>query len=45
MKALIHFPIDRVAPTGGPAGYLYNLRQGLDEIDVRGIDFLPAAGA
>lgn len=45
MKALIHFPIDRVAPTGGPAGYLYNLRQGLEEIGVGGIDFLPAAGA
>ena len=42
---LIHFPVDRVAPTGGPAGYLCNLRRGLDEIGAGGFEFLPAAGA
>lgn len=37
---LIYFPINRLAPTGGPAGYLYNLKLGLDDI---GVDycFLP----
>lgn len=43
-RVLIHFPIDRLAPKGGPAGYLYNLRLGLDEIGAECFDFLPPAG-
>lgn len=44
-KILIHFPVDRIAPKGGPAGYLYNLRLGLEEIGAEGFDFLPPVGA
>lgn len=44
-KILIHFPSDRIAPKGGPAGYLHNLRLGLEEIGAERFDFLPPAGA
>lgn len=44
-KVLIHFPEDKLAPKGGPAGYLYNLRLGLEEAGAKGFDFLPPAGA
>ncbi|MGO5205021.1 glycosyltransferase family 4 protein [Parolsenella catena] len=45
-KVLIHFPIDKLVPKGGPAGYLLNLRQGLIECGFSGsFDFLPEAGA
>ena len=44
MTVLIHFPIDRVAPTGGPAGYLCNLKRGLEEVGATSFEFLPHAG-
>lgn len=44
-KVLIHFPEDKLAPKGGPAGYLYNLRLGLEEVGAKGFDFLPPAGS
>ena len=44
-KVLIHFPEDKLAPKGGPAGYLCNLRLGLEEVGAEGFDFLPPAGA
>lgn len=40
---LIHFPIDRVRPVGGPAGYLWNLNKGLKAIGADGYEFLPPA--
>ena len=27
MKVLIYFPENQLSPKGGPAGYLYNLKQ------------------
>ncbi|WEV74286.1 hypothetical protein OZX74_01635 [Bifidobacterium sp. ESL0798] len=44
MKRLIHFPINEVLPIGGPAGYLSNLKRGLDEIGAHEYEFLPAEG-
>ena len=44
-KTLIHFPKDRIAPKGGPSGYLYNLSCGLNEIGAEGFDFLPPVGS
>ena len=44
LKTLIHFPIDRIAPKGGPSGYLYNLSCGLNEIGAEGFNFLPPVG-
>lgn len=38
---LIHFPKNKLMPTGGPAGYLWNLSQGLDAIGAKGYEFLP----
>ena len=32
-KLLIYFPEDKLQPTGGPAGYLWNLNKGLHEVD------------
>lgn len=32
-KVLIYFPERKLAPKGGPAGYLYNLRQGLSQME------------
>lgn len=45
MRKLIHFPVNKLAPKGGPAGYLYNLRQGLNQIGAEGYDFLPEVPA
>lgn len=42
-KFLIHFPENKIAPKGGPAGYLNNLRLGLEENDEEEFSFLPAA--
>jgi hypothetical protein len=39
---LIHVPQNDLSPVGGPCGYLYNLKNGLDAIDCNEIDFLPA---
>lgn len=42
-RALIYFPQNDITPRGGPAGYLYNLRVGLQDIGrVDDIDFLPS---
>lgn len=43
-RILIYFPEDRLAPIGGPAGYLYNLQQELKDMhmDDFNIAFLPA---
>ncbi len=44
-KILIYYPENNLAPTGGPAGYLWNLRQGLNNLefdDIR-IDFYNTA--
>ena len=38
---LIHFSENKLMPIGGPAGYLWNLRQGLTQIDAHGYEFLP----
>lgn len=39
---LIYFPENEIRPCGGPAGYLYNLRIGLEDINhVSDVDFLP----
>jgi glycosyltransferase involved in cell wall biosynthesis len=32
-KVLIYYPEDNLKQVGGPAGYLWNLKQGLDKID------------
>ena len=40
---LVHFPINKLKPVGGPAGYLWNLKQGLDQIKASGYAFLPEA--
>lgn len=40
MKKLIFKNINELAPTGGPNGYIYNLKQGLDLIDDNEISFL-----
>lgn len=34
-KVLIYFPESKLAPTGGPAGYLYNLKNGLDAMKAK----------
>lgn len=40
---LVYFPENALAPKGGPAGYLYSLKLGLDQIGVGDIKFLPPA--
>lgn len=40
MNCLIYFDVSNLAPVGGPAGYLYGLKQGLDEIGCKQIEFL-----
>lgn len=35
-KLLIYYPEDQLQPKGGPAGYLYNLRNGLEQIKQEG---------
>lgn len=32
-KLLIYYPESMLKPVGGPAGYLFNLRQGLDTLN------------
>lgn len=44
-KVLINFPVDKLAPKGGPAGYLYNLHHGFERIVSANFDFLPAGGS
>lgn len=44
-RKLIHFPIDKLAPKGGPAGYLYNLSHGLEGLADADVDFLSACGS
>lgn len=39
---LIYFPEDKLKPSGGPAGYLYNLKQELIKLGNKEIVFLPA---
>ena len=39
---LIYFPENMLKPCGGPAGYLYNLKQGMTEQESKQIVFLPA---
>ena len=41
MRALIYFKKSELSPVGGPRGYLYNLKVGLDENNIENIDFLP----
>ena len=45
MTRLIHFPLNGLKPTGGPAGYLWNLSQGLDQVGISGYEFLPSLPA
>ena len=42
-KILIYRRESELSPTGGPKGYLYNLKNGLDKIDTSdlSISFLP----
>ena len=40
MKTLIYFNKNELKPTGGPAGYLYNLKQELDKNKIDNIEFL-----
>ena len=42
-KLLIHFHENMLAPTGGPAGYLYNLVSGIHSDSIR-VDLLPPSG-
>lgn len=44
MTKLIHWPVDRLAPKGGPSGYLFGLKHGLEQNDVRDFEFLPPVG-
>jgi hypothetical protein len=41
-KILIHFPENKIAPKGGPAGYLFNLKLGLERNGAEEFSFLPA---
>lgn len=41
---LLHWPEDRLAPTGGQSGYLYNLNIGLRDIGATNYRFLPPEG-
>lgn len=45
MTRLIYFPKNKLKPTGGPAGYLWNLAQGLKGAGLSGYEFLPDAPA
>ncbi|TGY59695.1 glycosyltransferase [Coriobacteriaceae bacterium] len=44
-SVLLHWPQNKIKPTGGPAGYLYNLRKGLESLGESGYAFLPPAGS
>lgn len=37
-RVLIYFPERQLAPKGGPAGYLYNLKNGLDMVNHDGLE-------
>ena len=37
-KLLIYFPERKLKPSGGPAGYLYNLRNGLKDFNYKDSD-------
>lgn len=37
-KVLIHFEERKLKPVGGPAGYLWNLRQGISELEKADVD-------
>ena len=39
-KLLIYMPIEKLKPTGGPAGYLYNLYKELSIKNVKNVNFL-----
>lgn len=39
-RILIYMNKNELRPTGGPFGYLYNLKKGLDELKVENIEFL-----
>lgn len=39
-STLIYFDVANLAPVGGPSGYLYSLKTGLEEINATGVDFL-----
>ena len=41
MKELIYYHSNLLSPKGGPAGYLFNLKMGLDKLNIEEIDFLP----
>lgn len=43
-RILIHFAENEIAPKGGPAGYLCNLKQGLQNNVINNIEFLPNVG-
>lgn len=38
---LIYRNINTLKPTGGPNGYLYNLKKGFEELNIQGVEFLP----
>lgn len=40
-RVLVYWPSDDLRPVGGPRGYLWNLKEGLDE--ATGVEFLPPA--
>lgn len=42
MKVLIYFPENQLSPKGGPAGYLYNLKQQIKKDKSISIDFISA---
>ena len=44
MTKLIHWPVDRLAPKGGPSGYLFGLKHGLEQNGVHDFEFLPPVG-
>lgn len=40
MKVLIYFPENQLGPEGGPAGYLYNLKQQIKKDEAISVEFL-----
>ena len=40
MKVLIYFEKEQLAPTGGPAGYLYNINKELEKNNISEVEFL-----
>ena len=42
-RSLIFMKTGELKPTGGPAGYNYNLKKELDKMNIEGTDFIESA--